>query len=66
MPDPEPTPPDEGRLFADETGSSEGRRCGPKPGHGADIHESSGEQDFDGLSGDELPPRKAAQSSRRT
>ena len=29
---------------------------GPNSGDGADIHESSGEADFDGLPGNVLPP----------
>ena len=37
--------------------SEEGER-GPDPGDGAVIHDSSGEADFDGLSGNVLPPIK--------
>lgn len=32
---------------------------GPKPGQGAVVHHCSGEADFDGLPGDQLPPREA-------
>ena len=32
---------------------------GPRPGEGAVVHHCSGEADFDGLPGDELPPREA-------
>ena len=41
-------------------GSSSGGERGPEPGDGAVIHHSSGEADFDGLSGDVLPPIKDA------
>lgn len=41
-------------------GRSSGDERGPQPGDGAVIHHSSGEADFDGLSGDELPPIKDA------
>ena len=41
-------------------GVSSGEERGPEPGDGAVIHHSSGEADFDGLSGDELPPIKDA------
>lgn len=41
-------------------GSSSGGERGPEPGDGAVIHHSSGEADFDGLSGDVLPPTKDA------
>ena len=37
--------------------SEEGER-GPDPGDGAVIHHFSGEADFDGLSGNVLPPLK--------
>jgi len=37
----------------------EGDDEGPRPGAGRVIHQSSGEADFDGLPGDELPPREA-------
>ena len=43
----------------DDLGRDEGTKLGPEPGKGAVIHESSGEADFDGLPGDELPPREA-------
>lgn len=46
-------------LDIDDMGRSEGTERGPKPGKGAVIHECSGEADFDGLPGDELPPREA-------
>jgi hypothetical protein len=39
-------------------GRGSGDERGPEPGDGAVIHHSSGEADFDGLSGDELPPIK--------
>jgi hypothetical protein len=41
-------------------GLSSGEERGPEPGDGAVIHHSSGEADFDGLSGNELPPIKDA------
>jgi hypothetical protein len=43
----------------DDMGRDEGRHPGPRPGNGAVLHHSSGEADFDGLPGDELPPREA-------
>ena len=43
----------------DEMGRDEGTKLGPRPGRGAVVHNLSGEADFDGLSGDELPPREA-------
>ena len=46
----------------DEMGRDEGRVIGPEPGKGADVHELSGEADFDGLPGDELPPRKQTET----
>jgi hypothetical protein len=46
----------------DQIGREEGPLPGPEPGKGAVVHHSSGESDFDGLSGDELPPRKAEES----
>ena len=46
-------------LDFDDMGRADGRRLGPKPGMGAVLHDSSGEADFDGLPGDELPPREA-------
>jgi hypothetical protein len=41
-------------------GHSSGDERGPRPGDGAVIHHSSGEADFDGLSGDVPPPIKDA------
>ena len=41
-------------------GVSSREERGPEPGDGAVIHHSSGEADFDGLPGDELPPIKDA------
>jgi hypothetical protein len=46
-------------LDFDDMGRAEGRRLGPKAGKGAVLHHSSGEADFDGLPGDQLPPREA-------
>ena len=46
-------------LELDDLGRSEGTELGPKPGQGAVVHQCSGEADFDGLPGDELPPREA-------
>jgi hypothetical protein len=43
----------------DDMGRDEGRELGPKPGRGAVVHHCPGEADFDGLPGDELPPRDA-------
>jgi len=43
----------------DELGLDECDERGPDPGQGAVVHQSSGEADFDGLPGDELPPREA-------
>lgn len=45
-------------LEETEFGRSEGKVPGPLPGKGAVIHENSGEDDFDGLPGDALPPKK--------
>ena len=45
----------------DELGRDEGTDLGPELGKGKVIHDSSGEADFDGLPGDELPPREAVQ-----
>ena len=45
------------RLFGG-VGLSSGEERGPKAGEGAVIHSSSGEADFDGASGDDLPPVK--------
>ncbi|HKX50067.1 MAG TPA: hypothetical protein VJQ48_06495 [Candidatus Binatia bacterium] len=41
-------------------GRSWGGERGPQPGDGAVVHHSSGEADFDGLSGDVPPPIKDA------
>lgn len=46
-------------IDVDDMGSEEGGHLGPQPGKGAVIHHSSGEADFDGLPGDELPSREA-------
>jgi len=46
-------------LHFDDLGRAEGRRLGPKPGKGAVLYHSSGEADFDGLPGNELPSREA-------
>jgi hypothetical protein len=46
-------------LDFDDLGRDEVRPLGPKPGKAAVVHHSSGEADFDGLPGDELPPREA-------
>lgn len=47
------------KLFdPDPMGADEGEQRGPEPGKGAVVHHSSGEADFDGLPGDELPPKK--------
>jgi len=43
----------------DELGRDEGENRGPEPGDGADVYQSNGEADFDGLPGDVLPPREA-------
>lgn len=43
----------------DEMGRDEGKHLGPKPGKGAVVYHSTGEADFDGLPGDQLPPREA-------
>jgi hypothetical protein len=48
------------RLLGRRVGRSSGDDRGPAPGDGAVIHHSSGEADFDGLPGDELPPIKDA------
>jgi len=52
-------------LDFDDIGRAEGRQLGPKPGSGAVIHHSTGEADFDGLPGDELPPREAVKRKLR-
>jgi hypothetical protein len=46
-------------LFQDDLGREEGYEVGPQAGKGAVLFTCSGEDDFDGLPGDELPPRKA-------
>lgn len=46
-------------LDFDDIGRAEGKELGPRPGKGAVVHHSSGEADFDGLPGDELPAREA-------
>ena len=46
-------------LDFDNIGRAEGRHTGPKPGKGAVLYHSSGEADFDGLPGDQLPSREA-------
>jgi len=43
----------------DDMGRAEGNRPGPRPGKGAVVHGSSGEADFDGLPGDQMPGRQA-------
>jgi hypothetical protein len=48
----------------DELGRSEGDHLGPEPGKGKVIHTTTGEADFDGLPGDELPPKKDVQESQ--
>ena len=49
----------------DKLGRSEGPMVGPKPGDGAVIHHSSGEEDFDGLPGDALPPKKGGDATNQ-
>jgi len=47
-------------VFAsDDMGRDEGNELGPEPGKGAVVYHLPGEADFDGLPGDELPPREA-------
>jgi hypothetical protein len=46
-------------LDLDDLGRAEGRELGPKPGKGAVVYHCSGEADFDGLAGDELPSLEA-------
>ena len=46
-------------LDFDDMGRDEGTELGPRPGKGAVVYQCSGEADFDGLPGDELPPREA-------
>jgi hypothetical protein len=45
-------------LGSDDMGREEGDKLGPEPGKGAVVHHQSGEADFDGTPGDQLPPRK--------
>ena len=45
-------------IGPDDMGRDEGAELGPEPGKGAVVHHCPGEEDFDGLPGDELPPRK--------
>ncbi|HYD00796.1 MAG TPA: hypothetical protein VEB22_06165 [Phycisphaerales bacterium] len=45
--------------YVDDMGGAEGKRLGPRPGEGAVVHSSSGEADFDGLPGDQMPGRQA-------
>jgi hypothetical protein len=51
-------------LDFDDMGRAEGRQVGPKPGQGAVLHHCSGEADFGGLPGDELPTREAVARHR--
>lgn len=46
-------------LDFDDLGRDEGKQLGPRSGKGAVLHHSTGEADFDGLAGDELPRREA-------
>jgi hypothetical protein len=46
-------------LDLDDLGRDEGNELSHKPGKGAVVHHCSGEADFDGLPGDESPPREA-------
>jgi hypothetical protein len=48
-------------LYPDAMGRSEGTHPGPKPGEGAVVTHSSGEADFDGLPGDQLPSLECVQ-----
>lgn len=45
-------------IGPDPLGRSEGPKVGPEPGNGAVVHSSTGEEDFDGLPGDVLPPKR--------
>jgi len=45
-------------------GGSSGAGRGPAPGDGAVIHHSSGEADFDGVSGDAMPPVKTSEGNQ--
>jgi hypothetical protein len=46
-------------LDFDDLGRAEGKLLGLRPGEAAVLHDCSGEADFDGLPGDELPSREA-------
>jgi hypothetical protein len=46
------------RNFFHDLRADDGEQRGPAPGEGAVVHDSSGNADFDGLPGDELPARK--------
>jgi hypothetical protein len=46
-------------LDLDELGRDEGNELSHKPGKGAVVHRCAAEADFDGLPGDESPPRQA-------
>jgi hypothetical protein len=48
--------------FFGRSDRGEGRERGPQPGDGAVVHHSSGEADFDGLSGNVPPPIKDAKN----
>ena len=48
----------------DDMGRDEGAEPGPKAGEGAVVHHLSGESDFDGLPGDELPARKDPEKAK--
>lgn len=45
-------------LLQDDLGREEGTEVGPEAGKGAVIFTCTGEQDFDGLPGDALPPMR--------
>jgi uncharacterized membrane protein YuzA (DUF378 family) len=45
-------------------GGSSGPGRGPAPGDGSVIHHSSGEADFDGSSGDAMPPVKSSERNQ--
>ena len=51
-------------LFRDELGREEGYEVGPEPGKGAVVYTCTGEDDFDGLPGDELPPQRSTSDQR--
>lgn len=46
-------------LDFDDIGRAEGKHTGPRPGRGAVLYQFSGEADFDGLPGDQLPSWEA-------